>query len=212
MRSSRRRAPAPQQRASITADLANGASFTFNIAPDLPPFTFKLIPDPRKSDQYGNFQSTVDDIEVFRGDSDQPFQHLTGCGFTDMEPPPRLDTDSPWFRTEDINFDGYKDIFLLTNWGATGNQYGCEWLYNPGDGRFDYSKEFSALSRHWLDRSTKTIVTFGTGGMAGAVHIGERYQVDDNLPVLIYSEHQDWDADTKQFHCVVQEHDAETIW
>jgi hypothetical protein len=114
-------------------------------------------------------------------------------------------TDPPWFHTEDINFDGYQDVFLLTSWGATGNQGGCVWLFNRSIGRFEYSKAFSELQRHWLDTATKTIVTYGGGGMAGGIHIAERYKVDNNLPVLIYSESQDWDPAKNQFHCIVQE-------
>ncbi len=79
------------------------------------------------------------------------------------------------------------------------------WIFNPATSRFDYSKEFSELGTHWSDPRTKTIVTFGTGGMAGALHTADRYEVDGEHLLLIYSEEQDWDADRKQFHCVVKE-------
>ena len=93
----------------------------------------------------------------------------------------------------------------FVGWGATGNQYGCIWLYNPATGRFDYSKEFSGLPRYWLEPATKTIVTFERGGMAGLLHEANRYRVEKNVPVLIWHENQDWDSDKTQFHCVVQE-------
>ncbi len=189
---------------SIVMDLSCGATFRFTIGPNLPQFTFKITPDVREPVN-GFPQSTVRDIEVFRGDSSQPSQRLTGCDLREMEPPPSAATDPAWFHSEDVNFDGFQDIYLMTFWGATGNQGGCVWLYDRTTGRFDYSKEFSELGRHWSDPATKTIVTFGVGGMAGMVHGGARYQIENDHLLLIYSERQDWDADAKRFHCVVQE-------
>jgi hypothetical protein len=182
-------------------DLSRGAGFRFEIAPMLPLFTFKIIPDVR-DDQNGFPQSGVTAIEVFKGDLDQPLQRLTGCDLGEMEPPPR---NGDWFHTDDINFDGYQDIYLMTNWGATGNHFGCIWLYNPTTGTFDYSKGFSQLSSYWLDSTSKSIRTFDKGGMAGLVYTAKQYKVESDQPVLIWSEQQDWDADKKQFHCVLKE-------
>lgn len=86
----------------ITSDFSHGATFQFKIAPDLPEFTFKVIPDVQGSDEYGNPRTTVREVQVFRGDSKQPIQNLEDCEFADMEPPPR---NSDWFRAEDMNFD-----------------------------------------------------------------------------------------------------------
>jgi hypothetical protein len=51
-----------------------------------------------------------------------------------------------WFRAEDVNFDGYADIFMMTTWGATGNKFGCVWLYDPRKAKFQYSKEFTEIA------------------------------------------------------------------
>ena len=187
---------------SIFEDLSDGKTFTFTITPGLPAFTFKLIPLQRPADEFGNAQSTIQDIQVFRADSDKLLQHLTGCDTTEMQPPPR---NGKWFRTDDFNFDGYQDVYLMTTSGATGNQYGCVWLYDPSTGRFEYSEGFSKLSRAWLVPATKTLFTFDRGGMAGLVHTAERYAVENNHPVLIWSETQDWNASTRQLHCIVRE-------
>jgi hypothetical protein len=183
----------------LIEDLSEGATFRFEIAPKLPLFTFKIIPDVR-DDENGFPQSTVQDIEVFKGDFHQPLQHLTGCNFDQMEPPQRY---GDWFHTDDVNFDGYQDIYLMTNWGVTGNHYGCIWLYNPATGKFDYSKEFSQLSTYWLDPTSKAIRTFDRGGMAGMVFVANKYKVENGRPVLIWSAKQDWDG--SKFHCVEQE-------
>lgn len=194
--------PAPAAHQSVTQDLSYGGSFVVSVAANLPKFTFRIVPDAQGNDQFGNAQSIVRDIEIFSGNSDVPIQHLTGCEWAGMEPPPR---GEDWFRTVDFNFDGYQDIYILTNWGATGNNQGCIWLYNSATGRFDYSPEFSGLGTFTLDRPNKTIITWSNGGMAGGVHSADKYKVVNNRPVLVYSERQDWDRDKKQFHCIVSE-------
>lgn len=200
-------APAGTQRPttphqSITQDLSYGGSFVISVAPNLPKVTFRIIPDVQPNDQFGNATSTVRDIQVFAGDSLQPMQSLEGCEWIGMEAPPR---GADWFRAVDFNFDGYQDIYVLTNWGATGNNQGCIWLYNSESKRFEYSPEFSNLGTFTLDPTHKTIITWGNGGMAGAVHSADKYKVQNNHPVLIYSERQDWDMEKKQFHCLVSE-------
>jgi hypothetical protein len=191
-----------RQQGSLTKDLSQGATFAFKIAANLPEFTFKIIPELQEEDQDENAGFGVRDIEVFVGDAKKPSQHLTGCDLNGAQP---LPFGSDWFRADDFNFDGYKDVYLLTNYGVTGNRYGCIWLYNPATKNFEYNKEFSALSRIWLDPTTKTIFTFSTGGAAGRVHTAEKYAVKNNRLVLIWSENQDLDDERRRFHCVVEE-------
>lgn len=190
------------QREPITEDLSKGATFRFKITPDLPEFTFKIIPEPYPRDEYGNPYTTVREVQVFRGDSTQPVQSLEDCEFPDMEAPPR---GSEWFRALDMNFDGYKDIYMLTSWGATGNESGCVWLYDPESGRFEFSKDFSELGRFTLDPATKTIITHGNGGMAGTVFSAAKYIIEGKRPVPIITVAQDWDFDKNEYHCVVQQ-------
>ncbi|MGD0841312.1 MAG: hypothetical protein ABSA32_09170 [Candidatus Acidiferrales bacterium] len=157
--------------AAQSVDLSVGATFTFDIGPNLPQFTFKVIPEPQPKDSYGDAQSTVREIQVFQGKSGQPLQRLTGCDLNDMAPPP---DGSDWFHTEDINFDGYQDLYLMTTSGG-GNQGGCVWLFNPKTRRFDYSEEFSELDGARLDPATKTIFSYHNGGMGGVVHDAEKH-------------------------------------
>ena len=194
-------APRPQREA-ITVDLSRRAIFTFKIAPNLPEFTFKIIPEAYPQDEYGNPHTTVREVQVFRGVSTQPVQSLEDCEFSDMEAPRR---GSEWFRAVDMNFDGYKDIYILTCWGATGNESGCVWLYDPESRRFAFSKDFSELDRFTLDPATKTIVTHSNGGMAGTVFRATKYLIEDNRPVAIATVAQDWDFDKKKYHCFVQQ-------
>lgn len=194
--------PAAAAHQSITQDLSLGGSFIISVAPNLPKVTFRITPDVQPKDAFGNATSVVRNIQVFSGDSLQPMQRLEGCEWIGMEAPPR---GEEWFRAVDFNFDGYRDIYVLTNWGATGNNQGCIWLYNSESKRFEYSPEFSNLGTFTLDPAHKTIITWGNGGMAGAVHSADKYKVQNNHPVLIYSERQEWDMGKKQFHCMISE-------
>jgi hypothetical protein len=191
-----------QQNEPVTQDLSRGASFKVKISPNLLEFTFKVVPHVEKADEYGNPNSTIEEVQVFRGNTAKPVQSLDGCELEDMEAPPK---GSEWFRVEDINFDGYKDIYILTHWGATGNQSGCVWLYNPASGSFDFSKAFSELGTVTLHPETKTITTLGNGGMAGMVFRAATYAVENNTPVPIIEVAQDWDLDREQYHCVVKQ-------
>lgn len=192
----------------INKDLSHGAQFKFKIGANLPEFTFKIVPELNPADTYGNAQSTVKRIDVFRDKSEKPFQQLEGCDLEEMEAPPNA---SDWFVAEDFNFDDYKDVFLTTWWGATGNHGGCIWLFNPSSDRFEYSKELSELPWRRLEPVTKTIFTFENGGAAGSVYDANRYRVEDNKPVLIWHEHQDWDNDKKQFHCTAEKRKVEKM-
>jgi hypothetical protein len=64
------------KRHRITEDLSDGATLKFKIAPDQPEFTFKVIPEVQSPDPSGNPQSTIQDVQVFRGTSKESSQSL----------------------------------------------------------------------------------------------------------------------------------------
>ena len=192
---------APSQHEPIAQDLSNSARFTFKIAPNLPEFTFKVIPEVQLPDQEGNPHSTIRDVQVFRDDAKQPSQSLEDCEWEGMEAPPR---NADWFRALDMNLDGYKDIFVLTNWGATGNEQGCVWLYDSENGRFEYSNEYSELGRFEVDPKTKTITTHSNGGAAGTIFQAAKYAPTGQHLVLLLTVEQDYDFASQEYHCVVK--------
>lgn len=192
----------PLKSQQITEDLSHGATFKFKIAANLPEFTFKVVPDADPADNAGTSEATIRQIDVYLGNDDKPLQTLEGCDMADMEAPPQ---DSKWFRAEDFNFDGNKDLFLLTSWGATGNQFGCVWVFDPGSGRFEYSKGLSELGTYRLEPATKTIFSFSNGGAAGQVYDARRFRITGKELALLWHEHQDWDSDKNQFHCTAEE-------
>jgi hypothetical protein len=138
--------------------------------------------------------------DSIRGKSNEPLQSLADCEWLGMETPYR---GSDWFRAADMNFDGYADIFVLTSWGATGNETGCVWLFDPKSGRFEFSREFSELGTYTLDPATKTITTRGHAG-ADTIEAA-KYMVENNRPVLVITVSQYFDSDKQEYHCVGQQ-------
>ena len=126
------------------------------MTPDLPEFTFKVIPDLQSPDAEGNPQSTIQDVQGFRDASNEPLQSLQGCEWVGMEPPYRA---SKWFRVEDMNFDGYADI--LTNWGLPGTNLDAFGYTSHRLGTLNSVRRLASLARFNLDPATKTITTHG---------------------------------------------------
>ena len=60
----------------------------------------------------------------------------------------------------DINFDGYLDLRILDNEGATGNDWYATYIYDPRLRKFRYHKALSALSGVTMDKELKQIKTY----------------------------------------------------
>jgi hypothetical protein len=135
---------------SVVRDIRNGDSFTFKIHPKLPPYTFKLIADHQLD--------AIKTIEIYVSGMNHPSQVLA---VGDMEAPYRHST---YFKSVDIDFDGYQDIALLSWWGATGNEGWTFWRFNPITKTFVQAPEISALGRPEFDAQTRTIHSHSKGG------------------------------------------------
>jgi len=177
-------------------DLSHGATFTFEIAPSLPKFTVREGLD----------------IAVFRDNATEPIQHLTGCDWSEWTPPESrrewLYPGAYWFHPDDLNFDGYQDIYTMIGSGS-GGEWGCIWLYNPAAGKFDYSEKFSRLANYALDPITKTIGSSWRGG--AETWSVEKYKVENNEPVPILSVYRDYDDKRNEVHCVVKRIHGSTL-
>jgi hypothetical protein len=51
----------------------------------------------------------------------------------------------------------------------------------------------------------KTLTTHGNGGAAGTIFRAAKYVVENNRPVPVTTVAQDYDFETKKYHCVVQQ-------
>ena len=60
----------------------------------------------------------------------------------------------------DINLDGYLDLRILDNEGATGNNWFATYIYDPRLRKFRYHKALSTLSGVTIDKELKQIKTY----------------------------------------------------
>ena len=169
----------------VVEDVRGGTTFQFRTHPSLPIYVFHLIGNPELN--------TIAHIEVARRGDPTIIQTLE-----------TRESDSPYrgaayFEAEDINFDGFLDIKLMTTWGATGNTGYDYWLFDKETGRFVYEEAFSELCNPTPHPETKTITTTSVGGMAGKIHTFATFKVIDGKPVLVREENQDWVADGRYF-------------
>lgn len=64
-----------------------------------------------------------------------------------------------YIRVDDINFDGFADLLLFNNAGATGNFWYNVYTYNPKKG-YTYNKTFSEISALKVDTPKKQIISY----------------------------------------------------
>jgi hypothetical protein len=68
-------------------------------------------------------------------------------------------------QLDDINFDGYLDLRILDNEGATGNNWYATYIYDPRLRKFRYHKALSTLSGVTIDKELKQIRTYWRGDL-----------------------------------------------
>jgi hypothetical protein len=66
----------------------------------------------------------------------------------------------PYIKLEDINFDGYADLHVFDNAGATGNFWYSVWLYDKEQKQFVFSNTFSEISAPWADQRSKELIGY----------------------------------------------------
>ena len=123
-----------------------------------------------------------------------------------MEPPLK---GSDYFRTEDFNFDGYRDLMLQSWCGATGNTGYVIWIFDPATKKFIFNKELSEVSNPDPLPDTQEIATTSVGGMAGRVHNFGRYRWINGKLTMVWEEQQDWLDKEKCFLKVLRQRQGE---
>lgn len=72
--------------------------------------------------------------------------------------------DNP-IRYKDLNFDGFLDLQVLNNAGATGNYWFHTWLFDKNKNQLVYNNLLSSLSAVEVDSVKKLIHTYERSGM-----------------------------------------------
>jgi hypothetical protein len=152
---------------------------TVSVGPKLPSYRFHFV-----WDEDPNYK-VVKAVQIFTGDSKEPVQVLDDCGMSD--PPDDPGAAESWFKTEDLNFDGYLDLALVNWMGGTGNVGYCVWLFDPKTGKYVSNPQFSELlGNHKTDPVARTITTSSNG--SAVTGSSQTYIVRDNKLILTSEE------------------------
>jgi hypothetical protein len=96
------------------------------------------------------------------------------------------------FHAYDINFDGYLDFAVLTEFGATWGSLSW-WVYDPGAGRFiqnEFTSELRKIASNGADVDPKereiTAHHLVGGGVCG--DLPDRYRIEDNRLIHTHEE------------------------
>jgi hypothetical protein len=143
------------------------------IHPSLPPFVFRWVPD--LSSTSSERPAHVGRIEVSKKGNPGPPQSIEIWSHVGVS----------WvfqtFYAEDVNFDGYQDIGILSDHGAKWGRIRY-WLFDPASGRFvtnRLSRELSRLgaNERRLDPGSRTItvehLTFGEAPVSETYRVGK---------------------------------------
>lgn len=178
-------APRTQARAADTA--APGPGVAADTASATPPAVQPQAPPEFSLRPFHDAGGVLDSVWVMSGG--RRVQTLA-TEVEDAEPPPSGGAD---LGREDVDFDGVPDIWHLNLWGATGNAGYTWWLYDPAQGVFRHSPEFSEkVGSHTLDPARRRITVRSNGGHAGAIFTEEVLEVRDGRLVEVSSTDQDW--------------------
>ena len=136
---------------------------------DLPNYSFRLIEGDTGEAR----------IEIRNEQSDKIIQVLKSF---DLESVSLLNPDD--FKLEDVNFDGYLDLELLSSRGTAGEEYNF-WLFNKTSGKFVFNKKLSELQNPRFNHKTKTIKAVGIIGRLGDDYVKDFYQFENGKLVMV---------------------------
>jgi hypothetical protein len=160
-------------------DLRGGMTCTFRINSKLPPFVFHFEGHPDNS--LGN-------VEIREGSEIvQTIDNSTDSGAIYPAPAKRV------LIVVDANFDGYKDLQLLSNCGATGNCSYDFYLYDPKAQQFVHNEFLSSLTTPAFDWQNKQVTS--TSNSSAHDWENETYEYKDGDYTLIHREESTWDRE-----------------
>lgn len=160
-------------------DLRGGMTCRFRINATLPPFSFEFA---------GKEDNTFGEVAVTEGTSGRIVQTIENTTEAGSIAPAKADSV---LAVVDANFDGYGDLQILTNCGATGNCSYNFYLYDPQTSQFVYNDFLSKLGTPRVDATKKQVLT-GWNSSAGDWQ-SEAYRYQDGQYILIHREISEWD-------------------
>jgi hypothetical protein len=158
-------------------------SFRLSVKPGGP--AFRIMVRPLSFDYKGDgVAAHAGDIEVARCQDGERLQLLPIMAWQPLK-------FGSTFHADDINFDGYLDFSVLTEYAASWGSKSY-WVYDPGSGLFvenELTQEFGEKENIDFDPEKHEISTYYFGlGNTGCGAGADRYRVENNRLVLIHKE------------------------
>lgn len=162
-------------------DLRGGVMCHFRISPDLPIFNFHFAGTPDNS---------LGDLEITEEPSTAVLQTIEAGDWGEVSSSSELEKNL--LTPVDANFDGYNDLQILSNCGATGNCSYDFFLYDRVTNQFVRNEFLSSnLCTPDFDARKKQITTHSNGSAADWQ--SDTYQYEDGHYTLIRREISTWD-------------------
>jgi hypothetical protein len=164
-------------------------SQTLKIHPDLPDFTFELTGVLKGK------TANLKTLKVYRTkpDNSHPPQVIKETKsfqiITELDTPMKADEVDKYFKTEDVNFDGYLDLRLMET-ATTENSHYRFWLFNPKMAIFVENTDLKELPSLTIDADKKQIIATWKDS---TTHEGtDYYQFINSKLLLIRQELKDY--------------------
>ncbi len=157
--------------------------FRYRLAPKEPQLEFlaHLDIEPQTGDL------SVRRIEIFDENAKAPRETL------EIEGESFLSEGIDFLQVRDVNFDGYSDLSVIVDAGATGNSSSLYWLYDPKTKHFVRAAMLDALPTVSPDPQHKVLRTYWKGGHAGAIYTRAEYRWHGHKLELVREERQEVD-------------------
>jgi hypothetical protein len=163
-------------------DFRGGMTCTFRINQGLPLFTFHFA---------GQEDNTLGNLDITAGTSSEVIQTIDNTTDPNAIAPAKARNV---LTTVDANFDGYQDLQLLSQCGATGNCSYDFYLYDPKANQFIHNDFLSSLTTPSFDQAKKQVTTSSNGSASDWENETYRYE-NDGRYTLIHREVSTWDRD-----------------
>lgn len=163
-------------------DLRGGMTCTFRIGSKLPLFSFEFAGKP---------DNTFGDLVIRQGIPGKVVQTIENETAAAAIAPAHV---ADVLAIVDANFDGYGDLQILNNCGATGNCSYDFYLYDPQANQFVHSDFLSKLGTPSFDPGRKRVMT--SWNSSAADWQSETYQYQEGQYTLIRQELSEWDRNS----------------
>jgi hypothetical protein len=164
-------------------DLRGGMTCRFRIHASLPVFIFHFPGQP---------DNTFGDLEITDEATGKEIQTIQNSTDPSAVAPASVKN---LVTLVDANFDGYRDLQILLQCGATGNCSYNFYVYDPKTQEFVYNTFLSGLVTPSFDTVKKQVMTSSNSSASDTQ--SETYQYKDGQYTLIWKEVSEWNRQKK---------------